>query len=127
MALGKLLSNATHLRTLTLSNNYDFLSTPEAVRPIAHALAVNKSVTSLQLDYCGLDDEGVAALVDGLKQNTTLKELDLEGNNLTDYAAKSLLELLAVNKTLNRIELGESSLLSDEALRRISAALSGSV
>ena len=124
-ALGKLISTATRLKSLTLSGNYGLLSSPEAVKPLAHALATNKSLTSLSIDYCGLTDDGVAILAESLKQNTTLKEIDFDGNNLTDYGAKSLLAMLAVNTTISSMAIdGDSNSLSDNAVQLIHAALS---
>lgn len=121
-ALAQLLQTSTHLQSLVLSNNYYFLSEPEAVQSLAVALGTNKSLTSLNLDYCSLGDSGVAVLAEQLKKNVTLKELDLEGNDLTDAGAQALLEMLVENDVLRSLELQQGNYISSANMERISAA-----
>ena len=47
----------------------------EGVTKIAEMLKVNKTLTSLSLDWNGIRDEGADSLAEALKTNSTLKEL----------------------------------------------------
>ncbi|KAL1273556.1 hypothetical protein QQF64_026370, partial [Cirrhinus molitorella] len=67
---------------------------PENMKVLQKLLPVIKESRSVQLYYCGLTDEGCAALVSALRSNPShLRELNLSGNKLGD-SVKLLSDLL---------------------------------
>ena len=64
------------------------------------ALAVNRSLTSLNMRFCGLDDDAVTHLLEGLKSNSTLHTLDLRGNCFNDAAKNALRDAAAGRVTV---------------------------
>ncbi|XP_073695920.1 NACHT, LRR and PYD domains-containing protein 3-like isoform X3 [Garra rufa] len=58
---------------------------PENMKVLQKLLPVIKESRSVQLSYCGVTDEGCAALASALRSNPShLRELDLSGNKLGD-------------------------------------------
>ena len=57
---------------------------PEGARHIAGILRHNRTIVVLDLDNCGLQDEGIELLFNGLSSNSdTLRHLYLDGNGIT--------------------------------------------
>ena len=56
----------------------------------------NKVLTSLQLQGCGIEPEGLSELCSALEVNTTLTELDLSENKFDDHSLASLCKLLII-------------------------------
>eukprot|EP00731_Ephydatia_muelleri_P002922 Em0001g2922a len=65
----------------------------------------NKVLTSLQLQGCGIEPEGLSELCSALEVNTTLTELDLSQNKFDDHSLASLEKMLRGNKVLTSLEL----------------------
>ena len=63
------------------------------------------SLKQLQLDSCGIRDDGFVALVSALEQNTGLHILDLGGNHVGERGFIALAESLPSIKGLQQIEM----------------------
>ena len=87
------------------------------------ALRVNTSLTSLDLRYNLIDDEGASSLSEALRVNTSLTSLDLGGNSIGAEGVNFLSEALKVNTSLTSLHLGgrpigaEGAIFLSEALR----------
>ncbi|KAK3241980.1 hypothetical protein CYMTET_48298 [Cymbomonas tetramitiformis] len=57
-------------------------------------------ITQLELHFCGIEDDGIAALARSLKDNTTLRELNLTGNRIGDAGAAELAALMSTNSCI---------------------------
>ncbi|KAF5888348.1 NACHT, LRR and PYD domains-containing protein 12-like isoform X5, partial [Clarias magur] len=85
--------NPSHLRELHLSNN---ILGDSGVKHLC-ALLENShcNLEILGLCYCGVSDEGCAALTSALRLNPShLKHLDLSGNKLGDAGVKHFSDIL---------------------------------
>ena len=97
------------LTKLALGDNSELLSSSETVGKFARALRENQSLKSLEIDYCGLTDEGLQILMEELKWNKRLQELDITGNELTDRGGLSIPRMLAENKSILNIEFEDGN------------------
>ncbi|XP_044178511.1 protein NLRC3-like isoform X2 [Acropora millepora] len=79
------------------------------------ALRVNTSLTSLDLRYNSIGDEGASSLSEALRVNTSLTSLDLRYNSIDDEGASSLSEALRVNTSLTSLDLGKNSIHAEGA------------
>ena len=71
----------------------------------------NNSITSLDLCWNSIGDDGVETLVEHLKSSKTIKHLGLWDNNITSHGANHLRKLFSLNHTtVNSIELGNNPL-----------------
>lgn len=68
----------------------------QGFRKLALALRANKSIESLQLVRCQLNDKQVAMLAEALSNHARLTELDLTGNYCRQFGLKSLSRLLSM-------------------------------
>ncbi|XP_050959745.1 uncharacterized protein LOC127161140, partial [Labeo rohita] len=86
-------SNPSHLRELDLSGNEIGVSGVNLLSDLlkyAHC-----KLEKLKLRYCGVTDEGCAALASALKSNPSyLRELNLTGNEMGAFGVKQLSDLL---------------------------------
>mmetsp|Transcript_28204 Transcript_28204/g.67063 ORF Transcript_28204/g.67063 Transcript_28204/m.67063 type:complete len:320 (+) Transcript_28204:44-1003(+) len=136
-SIGELLERCPNLEMLVLSSN---LADPAGVeKSFSTGLSKNKSLKSLCLAACRLQDAGVGSLCKGpltvhptlehvsfnynrlndavissvvqmLSTNTKLQYLELCGNSLTPAAAEELLKGLKANKGLRKLGLAQNSL-----------------
>ncbi|KAL9965588.1 hypothetical protein ACROYT_G029409 [Oculina patagonica] len=94
---------------LTLQTLTAGVSLSEAdVVVLAEALKVNATVTSLDLSFNNVSDQGAASLAEALKGNITLTRLDLSDNNIYDDGAADLAEALKANTNLTRLDLTDN-------------------
>ncbi|XP_056621176.1 dynein regulatory complex subunit 5 isoform X2 [Triplophysa dalaica] len=105
-AVGKLL-NRSKLQKLTAYNNR--IRGPGA-QALAHALARNTTLTSLNLRLNRIADEGGQAVAQALMKNKTLTELHLEGNEMTEPTAVAMSQALVQNSTLKTLNLANNRL-----------------
>jgi len=76
-------------------------------------LKVNATLTNIDLEDNGIDDDGVAAIADALKVNCTLTKINLEDNDIGDYGAAVIADALKVNRTLMQINLKRNDIGED--------------
>ena len=79
--------------------------TAEGINAIADALRVSGSITSLNLKYNKLGDEGWCAVFDALRDNpqNKINEWDLVDQGINPKIAKSLAAYVAVSGSLTTI------------------------
>ena len=82
---------------------------------LSEVLAVNSTLTNLDLSENSLGDEGATSLSQALKVNSTLTNLDLRGNSIGAEGATSLAQALKVNSTLTTLDLGWNSIGAEGA------------
>ena len=83
---------------------------------IGKMLLYNKSITSVDLNYNNIEDDGVKMLVEHLMSNATLKQLHLMTNDITSIGADYLSKLFTCDAcTVNDIEL-DNNPLGDEGV-----------
>jgi Ran GTPase-activating protein (RanGAP) involved in mRNA processing and transport len=77
----------------------------EGATILADALGCNAmpSLKELDLDHCGIEDDGCVALMSALEQNTSLQILDLENNDFGERGCMALAESLPNIKGLQQI------------------------
>ncbi|KNC50539.1 uncharacterized protein AMSG_00701 [Thecamonas trahens ATCC 50062] len=83
------------------------------IRALADALAVNGSLTMLDLRNNRVGPQGVEALASALKTNTSLRTLDLRWNNAGIMGGRYLVEALANNSALTRLDLAGNEVPTD--------------
>ncbi|XP_068753257.1 protein NLRC3-like [Montipora capricornis] len=94
----------------------------EGATSLSQALAVNTSLTTLNLSDNFLGDEGAASLSQALAVNTSLTTLHLHGTSIGAEGATSLSQALAVNTSLTTLNLSHNS-IGDEGATSLSQAL----
>ena len=77
---------------------------------LSQALAVNSSLTNLDLSHIRIGDSGAASLSQALAVNSSLTHLDLRENSIGCYGAASLSQALAVNSSLTNLDLRWNSI-----------------
>ena len=101
--LSELLTRAlTILRTLILDSCG---ITSEGAVQLSAGLAVNKSITKLELYSNPIGDIGAASVGDAIKTNAVLNYLHISYCDISSEGAVQLSAGLAVNKSLTRLEL----------------------
>jgi hypothetical protein len=88
----------------------------EGASALADALKVNKSLTSINLDYNQIGAEGASALADALKMNRTLKSINLCVNAIGNEGASALADALKVNTAVTTINLRYNRIGNEGAL-----------
>ncbi len=76
-----------------------------AARELAAALALNTTLTSADLEYNNIGDDGACELALGLGRNAALKTLNLYHNNIGPAGAGALSAALAMNSSLTALNL----------------------
>ncbi|KAG5499434.1 hypothetical protein JKF63_07997 [Porcisia hertigi] len=103
-AVSKVLSTSTSLTTLRLNGN----PLGPGFKAIGASLNENRSLTSLFLSKCSIDQTGAAPLGAALCVNYTLRQLDLSNNRLKDGGAVELAKGLMLNKSLTMCNLSSN-------------------
>eukprot|EP00581_Thalassiosira_minuscula_P009710 CAMPEP_0183709706 /NCGR_PEP_ID=MMETSP0737-20130205/5694_1 /TAXON_ID=385413 /ORGANISM="Thalassiosira miniscula, Strain CCMP1093" /LENGTH=1745 /DNA_ID=CAMNT_0025937873 /DNA_START=28 /DNA_END=5265 /DNA_ORIENTATION=+ len=85
--------------------------------------SANGTVTSLQLRFNAISDEGATELASALLDNETLQLVDLSNNNITNAGAKDLMKVVSINDTLEVLELGGNVGIDEDMLEEIQRAL----
>ena len=94
----------------------------EGVKPLAKALEVNASLTSLDLGWNQISPEGGTAVAEALKVNASLTSLDIYDTQIGNEGAKSLADALRVNASLTTANLLRNNLDAESAALLASAA-----
>ena len=92
----------TSLRTLILDSCG---ITSEGAVQLSAGLAVNKSITKLQLRKNPIGDIGAASIGDAIKTNAVLEHLHMNHCEIASEGAVQLSAGLAINKSLTRLKL----------------------
>ena len=101
--LSELLTRAlTSLRTLLL--NYSGITSEGAVQ-LSAGLAINKSLTKLELRGDPIGDIGAASIGDVIKNKAVLEDLNIRNCEITSEGAVQLSAGLAVNKSITKLLL----------------------
>jgi hypothetical protein len=77
----------------------------EFTSQISSAIKKNKYLKQLRLEGCGLGDREAAVLADGLAVNTSITVLDLQKNRINNDGGTALAKGIASNKSLVEINL----------------------
>ncbi|CAD8102903.1 unnamed protein product [Paramecium primaurelia] len=86
----------------------------EGLAELTKGLAMNNTLESLALNYCGIEADGARYLQDILANvNSKLYKLKLSGNRLKNEGAYELFRALEINNTLERIKLADNQFHSD--------------
>ena len=93
-----------------------------SIAALSRALAVNTSLTTLDLSRIFIGDEGATSLSQALAVNTSLTTLNLHYNSIGDTGATSLSQALAVNTFVTALDLSWNS-IGDEGGTSLSQAL----
>ncbi|XP_068699929.1 protein NLRC3-like isoform X3 [Montipora foliosa] len=87
----------------------------EGATSLSQALAVNTSLTTLNLSWNSIGPEDAASLSQALAVNTSLTTLNLSGTSIGDEGATSLSQALAVNTSLTTLNLSRNSIGAEGA------------
>ncbi|KAL0239603.1 hypothetical protein GEMRC1_009711 [Eukaryota sp. GEM-RC1] len=85
-------------------------------------LKVNTAITSIDLRYNSIGDEGARALAEVLRVNTVVTSIDLVRNAIGDDGARTLAEVLKINTTVTKIDLSKNY-IGDKGARALADAL----
>ena len=88
---------------------------PEGATSLSQALALNTSLTTLDLSVNGIRPEGATLLFRALAVNTSLTTLNLSGNSIGAEDATSLSQALAVNTSLTTLDLSDNGIRPEGA------------
>jgi Leucine-rich repeat (LRR) protein len=93
-------------RIKDLDLRYNYTIGNEGASLLARSLEINAlpNLTRLSVSDCGIDDDGMIALVSALEQNTSLIHLDLCNNDESERAFLALAESLPEIKALQRVD-----------------------
>ena len=94
----------------------------EGVNSLAHALRVNTSLSSLGLSGNSIGCEGANSLAQALRVNTSLFSLDLFLNSIGYEGANSLAHALRVNTSLSSLDLHKNT-IGNEGANSLAQAL----
>ncbi|XP_073670413.1 uncharacterized protein [Paramisgurnus dabryanus] len=121
-ALTSALISNSHLRDLDLFDNKQIRDS--GVKLICDGLKnPNCKLEKLTLSYCGVTDEGCAALASALKSNSHLRDLNLTENNLSDSGVKLLSDVLKnPNCKLEKLGFKDCD-VTDEGCAALASAL----
>lgn len=95
---------------------------PPAIKALVYALVRSKTVYSLTLSGCGLDDRSAYYLAQLLRSQQSIEMLDLSDNALTDMGIVPMIDGIKVHPVLRHFYLGFNSIGPNGALM-ISSAL----
>ena len=92
--------------------------TQDCISSLCNLLANNKSLLSLFLTNCSIDDKAVADITNVLQthDNTLLGLYFINNPRITSVSAQSLSELIINNSTLTGLQVKETSISSDGIL-----------
>ncbi|XP_068756016.1 NLR family CARD domain-containing protein 3-like, partial [Montipora capricornis] len=102
-------------KSLDLTEIPIYLGSRTRIAAFSQAVAVNTSLTTLDLSYNSIGDEGATSLSQALAVNTSLTTLDLSRNSIGDEGATSLSQALAVNTSLTTLDLSCNSIGAEGA------------
>ncbi|XP_015777590.1 PREDICTED: protein NLRC3-like [Acropora digitifera] len=94
----------------------------EGANSLAEALTVNTSLSSLNLAWNSIGNEGANSLAEALTVNTSLSSLNLAWNSIGNEGANSLAEALTVNTSLSSLNLAWNS-IGNEGANSLAEAL----
>ncbi|XP_077345790.1 NACHT, LRR and PYD domains-containing protein 14-like [Lithobates pipiens] len=98
--------------------------TPASGDFLRSALMTNRSLTTLYLRACSLQDSGAKLLCEALRQlDCTLKELVLFEANLTSVSCEDLRLVILINRTLTSLNVRENN-LGDSGVKLLCEGLS---
>lgn len=118
-ALVEGLANCSKLEHLDIGQNEQI--TVVGLRALSDLLRAKKfSLQSLDLNYMGIDCEGMNVLAAGVACIQSLKSFDLSHNPIGDEGLQSLAVGLANNKNLETVDLSNNQSFSAVGLRRFS-------
>ena len=104
----------TNLQILKLDHN-DIGS--KGLEYLAEGMAINKTVTSLSLTYCNIDEGGARALFEMMIfTQSNLEELNLSGNLLRNDGLIALLKGVSINKKLSHLLLADNQFNEDDSV-----------
>ena len=93
------------------------------VAHIAMILRHSKCLKTLNISYCGIDDQGVKSLASAIEMNGSLEELNLSGNDaVTGIGHMALGESLKRNKTLKTLNISSCG-IDDQGMKSLASAL----
>lgn len=85
------------------------------VNALCEGLAISKSIVTLSLTYCDIDQSGARALFELLiYSQSNLEELNLSGNHLRNEGIITIFRGLSINKKLKKIYLADNQFNEDE-------------
>ena len=123
-SLSRTLGLHLHMSNLDWSGDrfYGCRVSGSGVALLSQVLAVNSSLTSLNLSVNGIGDSGATSLSQALAVNSCLTYLNLSENSIGDSGATSLSQALAVNSSLTNLDL-TTNLICDSGAAYLSQAL----
>ncbi|XP_068756018.1 protein NLRC3-like [Montipora capricornis] len=105
---------AVNTSLTTLDLSHKYIGA-EGATSLSQALAVNTSLTTLNLHDNSIGAEGATSLSQALAVNTSLTALDLSFNSIGPEGATSLSQALAVNTSLTTLDLCNNSIGAEGA------------
>ena len=95
-------NTTTQLQILWLECN---LIGSEGAVAFADMLATNKSLTELNMRWCGIQGEGAVRLGKGMEKNCNVTEFNISGNPIGYEGAVAFANMLTLNKSLTELDM----------------------
>ena len=81
------------------------------MKALAQGICSNKTLKSLSLSFCGIDEKGADSLFQVIiYQSSLIQEMDLSGNKLGDKGAILLFQGLSCARSLEKISLADNGI-----------------
>lgn len=93
--------------------------TEEQLEAFCDALRANKSLLTLTLNNCALNDKAIEKIATALANHPSLHKLSLQGNSIGEEGAASLKKLLETNQTITFLNLSENTSMVGESFHHI--------
>lgn len=106
--MGRVLLPAQELSLIKLKLDHNLFGNA-GLAQLTEGLAMNNTLESLSLCYCGIDNEGAGYIQQILSYyETKLEKLKLQGNLLKNKGVFQIFRALEINETLEKINLADN-------------------
>lgn len=106
--MGRVLLPTQELCLLKLKLDHNLFGNA-GLEQLAEGLAMNRTLESLSLCYCGIDNDGAVYIQQILAYyETKLEKLKLQGNLLKNKGVFQIFRALEINETLEKINLADN-------------------
>ena len=95
---------------------------PEHFQQIAETIKQSSSMTTVDLSWKNIGDDGARALADALKVSCSMTSVNLIGNKIGADGARALADALKVSRSMTSVDLGGNK-IGDDGARALADAL----
>ncbi|XP_078616306.1 uncharacterized protein LOC144884720 [Branchiostoma floridae x Branchiostoma japonicum] len=97
----------TDFRVLNLSGVH---VSPEDATKMCHVFRSMRSLTSMDLSACGLEDDSTLTIVETLRKLSHVRNINIAGNQITDKGMSAIFRQLRHMKALGRVDVSSNKM-----------------